>query len=353
MQEAPAGDDKRQKARFTFEQMFDGPCKYHNGPFKLATHTIRQCSWTRQIREQGGVPPPPPPPGGPPSPARAANNNNDAYLQQHANYHIFVSEPNYKRSWRQRIAEVNAIVPPVPKYLNWSETPITWRREDQPELLPYPGGYAMVPDPLLISNEHTCRFSRVLVDGGINLNLLYRASMKKMGIRECDLQPSSTLFHDVVLGHPCSSLGKIRLDVIFGSKENFNREPIWFEVVNLTNTYPALLGCPALAKFMVVPHYAYLKMKLPGTNAVITVSGCYRRSMECASEGAKIAEALVIAAEKREIMRNVAFAQQEVPTELKPARDMVFQPSKETKQIPLDPSEPAKCVTIGVGLDNK
>ena len=84
----------------------------------------------------------------------------------------------------------------------------------------------MVLDPLVISDAQTCRFSRVLVEGGSSLNLLYRSSMEKMGIRECDLQPSTTMFHGVALGPPCVPLGKIRLDVIFGLEENFRREPI-------------------------------------------------------------------------------------------------------------------------------
>ena len=42
------------------------------------------------------------------------------------------------------------------------------------------------------------------------------------------------------------------------------RETVSFEVVDHTSAYHAILGRPALAKFMAVPHYAYLKMKLPG-----------------------------------------------------------------------------------------
>src|SRR4051812_37919331 len=163
----------------------------------------------------------------------------------------------------------------------------------------------MVLDPLLIFDVRTYRFSRVLVDSGSSLNLLYRSSMEKLGIRECDLQPSTTVYHGVAPRPPCVPLGKIRLDVIFGSEENVRREPIWFEVVNLASTYHVLLGHPALAKFMVVPHYAYLKMKLPGLNGVITMAGCYRRSMACAKEDAKIAEALLITEEMHKMMSNV------------------------------------------------
>jgi hypothetical protein len=53
-------------------------------------------------------------------------------------------------------------------------------------------------------------------------------------------------------------------------------------VVDISSPYHALLSHPALAKFMVVPHYAYLKMKLPGPRGMITVSGCFKKSLACA-----------------------------------------------------------------------
>jgi hypothetical protein len=69
-----------------------------------------------------------------------------------------------------------------------------------------------------------------------------------------------------------------------------------------------LLERPMLAKFMAIPHYAYLKMKMPGPKGIITIVGDYKRSIECASTGSKLAECLVIAEEKRQIMREVADA---------------------------------------------
>ena len=167
------------------------------------------------------------------------------------------------------------------------------------------------------------------------------------------MQPSSTSFHGEVPGPSHSLIGNIRLDVIFGSENNFLRETIWFEVVNLASTYHALLGRPALANFMAVPHYGYLKMKLPGPNGVITMAGCFRRSMACAKEGAKIVEALLIAEEKSEMMRNVAMLQQAVSAGLKPVGDMAFHTTKDTRKIPLNPADPSRCVTIGAVLDSK
>jgi hypothetical protein len=94
-------------------------------------------------------------------------------------------------------------------------------------------------------------------------------------------------------------MGRIQLEVLFGEKGNVRREPIWFEVVNLSSPYHALLGRPALTKFMVVAHYAYLKMKLPGPCGIITITSCYKKLMDCARASSKLIEALVISEEKR------------------------------------------------------
>ena len=124
----------------------------------------------------------------------------------------------------------------------------------------------------------------------------------------------------------------------------------------MVSPYHALLGRPALTRFMAVPHYGYLKMKLPGPKGVITITGDYRRSMECATQSSKMAQTLVIAAEKQLIHDAVAMAksaQAGMPAVGNPAGTTHFQPANNTKQIPLDPAQPDKFVTIGVGLDSK
>jgi hypothetical protein len=95
---------------------------------------------------------------------------------------------------------------------------------------------------------------------------------------------------------------RIQLEVLFGEKDNHHRELIWFEVVDLNSPYHVLLGRPALAKFMAVLHYAYLKIKLPGPRDVITITGCYKKSRECAKASSKLTEVLVIAEEKRQVL---------------------------------------------------
>jgi hypothetical protein len=48
--------------------------------------------------------------------------------------------------------------------------------------MPSPGEYTLVLDPIVRSDTHTYHFSRVLIDGGSSINLLYRSSMEKLGI---------------------------------------------------------------------------------------------------------------------------------------------------------------------------
>jgi hypothetical protein len=131
--------------------------------------------------------------------------------------------------------EVNAVMLEGLQYMHWSEASITWGREDHPPLMPRPGGYALVLDPIVFSETRTYRFSRVLIDGGSSINLLYRTSMKKLGIPAIQLKPTKLTFHGIVPGHSCTPMGKIQLEVLFGEKDNYRREPIWFEVVELNS----------------------------------------------------------------------------------------------------------------------
>ena len=67
--------------------------------------------------------------------------------------------------------------------------------------------------------------------------------------------------------------------MVFGSPDNFQSEELIFDIVPFRSGYHALLGRTAFAKFNAVPHYAYLKLKMPGPCGVITVSGNTERSL--------------------------------------------------------------------------
>jgi hypothetical protein len=111
-----------------------------------------------------------------------------------------------------------------------------------------------------------------------------------MGITMRMLEESDTRFHGILPTSPAYSLGKAHLNVVFGKPDNFRKEKIEFEVVNWESQYHAILGRPAYAKFMAVPHYAYLKLKMPGNNGTnITVYGSFSRSDNCDRDFQRIA----------------------------------------------------------------
>ncbi|XP_073353785.1 uncharacterized protein [Aegilops tauschii subsp. strangulata] len=128
--------------------------------------------------------------------------------------------------------------------------------------------------------------------------------MEKLGIKEKQLLPSRTVFHGIIPGLSGSPIGKVKINVMFGGKDHFCREPIWFEVVDLDSPYHTLLGWPALDKFMA---------------GIITIAGDYQKSAACATATSRLAESLVIAEEKRLLARVVAMAsrQPDMPSDPK------------------------------------
>jgi hypothetical protein len=62
------------------------------------------------------------------------------------------------------------------------------------------------------------------------------------------------------------------LPVSFGEiRENYHTEYIKFEVADFETSYHAILGRPAIAKFMEVHHYTYLVLKMPSPAGVLTL----------------------------------------------------------------------------------
>ena len=107
---------------------------------------------------------------------------------------------------------------------------------------------------------------------------------------------------------------------------------------------------------MVVPHYAYLKMKMPSSKGILTVAGDYRKSFAYAAESSQLAESLVIAAEKRLLDRVVAMAGKQPDVSPNPNETEAegsYKPAKETKKIPLDPEHPERYAVVGANLDSK
>jgi hypothetical protein len=123
-------------------------------------------------------------------------------------------------------------------FLDWSEDAITFNHEDHPNRIPNPGQYPLVVDPVI----GNARFSKVLMDGGSRLNILYAHTLRLLEIGLDQLRPSMTPFHGVASGKRIQLLGQIDLPVWFGTPDNFCKETLTFEVVGFRGAYHAILG---------------------------------------------------------------------------------------------------------------
>ena len=85
-------------------------------------------------------------------------------------------------------------------------------------------------------------------------------------------------FHGIVPKKRTRPLGRIDLLVCFGTPSNYCKEVLTFEVVGIKGTYHAILGRPYYAKFMVVPNYTYLKLKMLGPSGIITIESTYEHA---------------------------------------------------------------------------
>ena len=78
---------------------------------------------------------------------------------------------------------------------------------------------------------------------------------------------------------------QVRLPVTFGPCNNYRTELIDFDVANIHLPYNAILGYPALAKFMAMTHHGYNVLKMPGSGGIITIP-CEERDVVCSLEHA-------------------------------------------------------------------
>jgi hypothetical protein len=249
------------------------------------------------------------------------------------------------RHRKQERREVCSVKVAAPDYLDWSDKPITFDQGDHPDCVPSLGKYPLVVNPV-ISNT---RLTKVLMDGGNSLNIIYAETLGLLEIDLSTIRAGAAPFHGIIPGKRVLPLGQLNLPVCFGTPSNFRKETLMFKVVGFRGTYHAVLGMPCYAKFMVVPNYTYLELKMSGHNGVITVGSTYRHAYECDMECVEYAEAL---AESKALIADLECLSKEVPDAKRHAGN--FEPAEAVKSVALDPSNNAcKQVRIGSELNPK
>jgi hypothetical protein len=124
--------------------------------------------------------------------------------------------------------------------------------------------------------------TKVLIDGGAGLNIIFLETLRKMGLDFARLiTPIEVPFYGIVPGKVAMPLGQITLPVTFGTQTNYRIELIQFEGADFKASYHAILGRPALAKFMAIPHYPYLLFKMQRPHEILSLRGALKRAFDC------------------------------------------------------------------------
>src|SRR4051812_14794434 len=122
-----------------------------------------------------------------------------------------------KRERKRALRDVYAMEPVAPKFNPWSSCPITFDRRDHPTSIRHGGFSPLVFYPIIYGFHLT----KILMDGGRSLNLLYQDIVGKKGIYPSRIKPTKTTFKGVIPGVEVKCTGLVRLEVVFGSPDNF------------------------------------------------------------------------------------------------------------------------------------
>jgi hypothetical protein len=141
------------------------------------------------------------------------------------------------------------------------------RVSDCPENMAGAGVLPLITAPVIAN----MRLHHVLIEGGAGLNVISHATFKHLQIPGSRLGPSHPF--SGVGPQPVYPLGSIALPVTFGTEENFRTENVVFDVAEVNLPFNAIIGRPALYRFMAIAHYGYLVLKMSSPVWVLTVQG--------------------------------------------------------------------------------
>ena len=123
----------------------------------------------------------------------------DGYLM------IFEGSTAYDSKRRQKLThrEVYTAKPATLVFLWWSESAITFDRTDHPEGVPQPGRYLLMVDPIISMK----RLTKVLMDRGNGLNIMYAETLDAMGIDRARIRLTKAPFPGIMPRKQAMPLG--------------------------------------------------------------------------------------------------------------------------------------------------
>jgi hypothetical protein len=210
------------------------------------------------------------------------------------------------------------------------------------------GKYPLLVNPVIGES----RVKNVLVDGGSSINVTFPRTLLGLGVALKELHESDTPFFGIVPTEGEYPLGHIYMSVTFRTPENYRTKFLRFEVASFDYGYNAIIGRPGLAKFMAIPQYTYMILKMLGPQGIITVCADFQGAAECfrvaiqaalttkppttssAQVNSKLEEDLAIPANEAQVMTSMRL-------------------TEETKRINLGFADERKTAIISSSLDDK
>jgi hypothetical protein len=161
--------------------------------------------------------------------------------------------------------------------LRWSTNKIGFDEEDHPVSTRVVGTIPFLCKPTI----NNIIVNRTLINGGAGLNIISVEVFENMQVPYHRLMPTRPFFR--VIEGSTTLIGQTRLPVTFGTRENYRTESLDFDIAYISLPYNAILGYPALARFMAATHHSFNILKIPSANDMITVL-CNEKDALCSIE---------------------------------------------------------------------
>src|SRR4051812_18383683 len=171
----------------SLDRILDRSCQIHGTPERPANHTNRDCWVFKQAgkinaeHKDKGLDSDDEQEPRPPN-----SKGQKGFPPQVRMVNMIYATHIPKRERKHALRDVYTMEPVAPKLNPWSSCPITFDRRDHPTSIRHGGYAALVLDPI-VDGFH---LTRVLMDGGSSLNLLYQDTVRKMGIDPSRIKPT-------------------------------------------------------------------------------------------------------------------------------------------------------------------
>jgi hypothetical protein len=114
---------------------------------------------------------------------------------------------------RQVLVATNSALTPY----RWSEHTISFSLADQWLNFDHPSKYPLLVDPVIRES----RVKKVLVDGGISINVTFPRTLQALGVSIANLTQSNTPFLCIMPTEGEYPLGHLYMSVTFGALDNY------------------------------------------------------------------------------------------------------------------------------------